>query len=257
MDVFQDYADFYDELYEDKDYLQECEFIKGVLEKYGEIPVNTLLDVGCGTGSHALHFAEMGYLVTGVDLSEDMLAIARKKAERNNKHIRFIRQDLRNLHLDQKFDAAVAMFAVMGYQTTNTDFEAALKAVHSHLEEFGLFIFDVWFGPAVLKQKPADRLKKIERNNYSLIRYAHPVIDINQQTVEVNYHMLYISNNLIIREIRESHLMRFFFSQELAILLEKNGYKLISIHPFMNPDDEVGEDCWNITITARKVCDFE
>lgn len=251
MNVFKKYADFYDSLYEDKNYQEECNFVKHVFETYSEKKVNSILDLGCGTGSHALPFADMGYAVTGVDISENMLEIARKKASDQKKQSIFVQQDIRHLDLTQKFDAAIAMFAVMGYQTTNQDFVDTLTSVHRHLNTGGLFIFDVWFGPAVLTQKPTDRLKIIEQKDKKIIRYAHPVLNIINHTVEVNYTVLEIAGNRIVTETKESHLMRFFFYQELKYFLEKNGFEVLKICPFMDLDEEVDENVWNIIVIAR------
>jgi len=177
MNVFKDYANFYDLLYEDKNYHAECNFVKHVFETYSEKEVKSILDIGCGTDFHALLFADMGYAVTGVDRSENMLELARKKAMEQKKHIKFVQQDIRHLKLPQKFDAIVAMFAVTSYQTTNQDFEDTLTSVHRHLNTRELFIFDVWFGPAVLTQKPTGRVKIIEQRDKKIIRCAHPVAE--------------------------------------------------------------------------------
>jgi len=254
MDVFKKYANFYDLLYEDKDYQRECEFIRDAFDTYGTKEITSILDLGCGTGSHALIFADMGYNVTGVDQSETMLDIARAKAAEKNKNIRFQRQDIRHLHLPQLFDAAVAMFAVMGYQTSNEDFENTLISVHSHLSPGGLLIFDVWFGPAVLMEKPQDRMKRIESPNKKVIRYAHPVLDIIHHTVEVNYTVLEITERKT-TEILEHHLMRYFFYQEIEYFLEKNGFKLLRIDPFMDLKNNVDESCWNIVVICEKEVD--
>ena len=253
MEVFKDYADFYDSLYEDKSYRHECNFVKHIFETYREKKVNSILDLGCGTGSHALPFADMGYAVTGVDLSDTMLEIARKKASDQKKQIKFVQQDIRHLKLPQKFDAAVAMFAVMSYQTTNRDFEDTLTSVNRHLNTGGLFIFDVWFGPAVLMQKPIDRIKIVEYGNKKIIRYAHPILNILNHTVEVNYTVLEIAKNRMLTETEESHLMRFFFYQELKYFLAKNGFEVLKICPFMDLDEEVDENVWNIIVIARTV----
>ena len=253
MNTFEIYADFYDSLYEAKNYQQECNFVKSVFEMYSEKKVNSILDLGCGTGSHALPFADMGYAVTGVDISENMLEIARKKASDQKKRVAFVQQDIRHLKLSQKYDVAVAMFAVMGYQTTNQDFEDTLTSVNRHLNSGGLFVFDVWFGPAVLMQKPTDRIKIVEQRDKKIIRYAHPVLDIINHTVEVNYTVLEIAGNKVLTETKESHLMRFFFYQELKHFLEKNGFEVLRICPFMDLDEEVDENVWNIIVIARTV----
>lgn len=252
MDVFHDYANFYDILYEDKDYLKECNFIKKVFEKYSDLPVNSLLDLGCGTGSHALHFVDMGYNVIGIDFSKEMLDIACKKNREAEINIKFVHQDIRHLNLEEKFDAAVAMFAVMGYQTTNSDFEAALKSVYQHLNDGGLFVFDVWFGPAVLTEKPEERVKIIDKGDIRIIRHARPILDVIQQTVDVKYHILEIKENIILNETKESHLMRFFFYQELKYFLNKNGFLLLNISSFLNLSMKVSEKCWNISVICKK-----
>ena len=253
MNVFKDYACFYDSLYEDKNYREECNFIKSIFERYAEKEINSILDLGCGTGSHALFFAGMGYEVTGVDFSEDMLKVAREKAARQGKNISFLQQDIRHLDLPQEFGAAVAMFAVMGYQTTNRDFEDALLSVNRHLDPGGLFIFDVWFGPAVLAQRPEDRIKTIERAGRKITRHASPSLDIINQTVEVNYTVRENASKKQLKETKESHVMRFFFFQELRYFLEKNNFEILQICPFLDLNGRVDESCWNISVICRRI----
>lgn len=251
MDVFKKYADFYDWFYEDKDYKAECDFIEQIFEKYGTKKIASILDLGCGTGSHSIIFAEKGYDVTGVDQSETMLDIAQAKASIKNRNIKFKKQDIRHLDLSRNFDAAVAMFAVMGYQTSNKDFEDALISVYNHLSSGGLFVFDVWFGPAVLMDKPQERLKRIESSDKKILRFAHPILDVVRQTVEVNYTILEITDKKI-SEVSEHHLMRYFFYQEIVYYLEKNGFKLLQISPFMDLKCSIDEHCWNIVVICEK-----
>ncbi len=252
MDVFERYANFYDNLYEDKDYEKECNFIKKIFELYSTKEIRSILDLGCGTGSHAFVFAGMGYSVTGVDQSESMLNIATTKAADKNLDIRFQRQDIRNLNLSQQFDAAIAMFAVMGYQVSNKDFEDALVSVYNHLSPAGLLIFDVWFGPAVLVERPQDRVKIVNLPNRKIIRYAHPILDVIHQTCEVNYTVLEITQQKT-TEISEHHLVRYFFYQEILYFLEKNGFEVLRISPFMDLNHDVDERCWNIVVVCKKV----
>ncbi|WP_292490759.1 class I SAM-dependent methyltransferase [Methanoculleus sp. 10] len=252
MDVFKKYADFYDQLYRDKDYQRECEFIRDIFATYSTRKITSILDLGCGTGSHALIFTDMGYDVTGVDQSETMLDIARMKAVEKNKNIQFRKQDIRHLDLPQQFDAAVAMFAVMGYQTSNRDFEDALISVYKHLSPGGLFIFDVWFGPAVLMQKPQDRVKEVELQDKKIIRYAHPTLDIIKQTVEVNYTVLEIKRNKELAEAKEHHLMRFFFYSELTYFLNMAGFDALRIGQFMHLENAPDESSWNIVVICEK-----
>jgi len=253
MKVFEDYANFYDILYQDKDYQSECDFLEEVFKKYAKYPIRTILDLGCGTGGHSLILAERGYRVTGVDFSEKMLEIGRDKAKEKEMSVEFLQGDIGNLNLNGKFDAAIAMFAVMSYQTTNKDIENALKSVRKHLNSKGLFVFDVWFGPAVISQQPTDRAKVIEQEKERVIRIAHPALDIINHVVQVNYRVIRICGDKILEETEESHLMRFFFPQELTYFLEKNGFIIHKISPFMSLSREPNITDWNISIIAEAV----
>ncbi len=254
MSVFKkNYSKFYDSFYNSKDYAVECDFIQQLFNKYATNDIKKILDLGAGTGGHSLLLAERGYDVVGVDQSAAMLEKAQKKAS-NSETVSFIQGDIRNLKLGTKFDAVIAMFAVMGYQTSNDDLEDAITTARQHLTDEGLFVFDVWFGPAVLTDRPVDRVKTISlEDGQRILRIATPVVNINDHTVEVNYELLHISGKTILSETSESHLMRFFFPQEIAYFLSRNGFSLIHLSPFMSLDNDVTENDWNVTIVARAV----
>jgi SAM-dependent methyltransferase len=136
------YADAYDGLYEDKDYVAECHLIEQIFESYGDGRVQDVLDLGCGSGNHAIPLAQRGYKVVGVDSSPDMLTQARRKAGEivDDIQIELQEGDLRYLDLDQRFDATLMMFTVLGYQTENRDVVSALKSARHHLHSGGLLI---------------------------------------------------------------------------------------------------------------------
>jgi len=251
MSTFQGYANFYDTLYEEKNYSKECDFLGEVFKKYALDPVKTILDLGCGTGGHTILLAKRGYSVSGVDLSPNMLELTRKKAKKEGLSLDLSVGDARDFNLNKKFDAVISMFAVMGYQTTNEDLEKAFKSVRKHLNTGGLFTFDVWFGPGVLIDQPTDRVKIIEHDGERIIRIAKPVMDVTKQTVQVNYTVIRISDGKVLEESEESHLMRYFFPQEVSYFLEKNGFEVQSISLFMELEKEISADDWNISVIAK------
>ena len=253
MNVFGDYANYYDALYREKDYEKECDFLERIWEELSSEPISRILDLGCGTGGHALPLAQRGYDVTGVDRSEQMLAIARAKATQANLSVEFQHGDIRNLELGQTFDAAISLFAVMSYQTTNDDLAAAFRTARRHLEPGGLFVFDCWFGPAVLNQRPSDRYKIVEVDGERIIRFVSPVLDILQHTVQVNYKILRLRNGRVVDEVDESHLLRFLFPQEIAYYLAESGFKLLKLCPFMELNRQPTEQDWNVTVVAEGV----
>src|SRR5207249_6640483 len=154
-----EYADAYDVLYQDKDYLEESRLIDRLFQIYGNGPVRTVLDLGCGTGNHGLPLAQRGYEVVGVDRSAGMLESARKKAvsRKIDGKANFYQEDIRSFQVEQSFDESLMMFAVLDYQLENRDVLAALRTARKHVRLGGIFIFDVWYGPAVLRQGPSER----------------------------------------------------------------------------------------------------
>jgi SAM-dependent methyltransferase len=251
--VFEQYSAYYDRIYRDKNYREECAFLKDVFNTWGKRKINTVLDLGCGTGSHAILLAGMGYAVTGIDLSEKMLQIARKKSGELKQKIEFLQGDIRHIDAPGKYDAVIAMFNVMGYLTTNEDIDNALASIHRHLNPGGLFVWDAWFGPAVLNEKPGEREKLLEqRRDGSIKRYARPVLDVLNQTVEVNYTVSEVKDNREIKQVKESHLVRFFFNQEILYFMEKNGFQTLKICPFMHTDMTVDEHTWNISVIGKR-----
>jgi len=247
------YADQYDLLYTDKDYEAECDLIEDVFRKYGNGEIRTILDLGCGTGNHAIPMVRRGYQVTGVDISEDMLACARAKAqtagtERQN----FLHGDIRNIDLHHQFDCVLMMFAVLGYQTTNEDVLSALNTVSRHLKPGGLFICDVWYGPTVLMQRPTERVKIIPTPKGKIIRNASGHLDTFRHLCEVRYHILRIEDQRVISESDEKHTMRYFFPREMAILMHHADLKMADICAFGNLELQPSEDTWNVLVIANK-----
>lgn len=253
--IFDSYASYYDTLYQDKDYEAECDFIEQLFGDHSSRPVKSILDVGCGTGGHALPLLRRGYDVTGVDQAKVMLDVARTKAEEAGLDLTLHQGDLRDLDLKSTFDAAIFMFAVMAYQRGNADLNRALRSARRHLEPGGLLIFDTWYGPAVLADPPGDRVKEMAHphGNSRIIRITRPVHRKSQQTVEVNFQVMHMNGDKVLDEVHESHVMRYLFPQELSFHLEQTGFKLLKLCPFLQADAEIDETHWDVTVVAEAV----
>ena len=253
MAVFDSYAQYYDLLYREKDYPTEVDYVDALIKKYAINDARTILDLGCGTGGHAVLLARKGYRITGVDRSDAMLAIAEEKKRQSGDSVEFHKGDISTVHLEESFDAAIAMFAVMGYQTTNEHLESSLLNTWRHLNRDGLLIFDAWFGPAVITQKPHDRVLIVEEGAGTVIRLTRPVLDILTHTVSVNFTVLHIEDDRVLDYVEETHAMRFFFPKELDFMLAKTGYEVLGMHPFMELDGDLTENDWNMTVIAKKI----
>lgn len=244
------YADAYDLLYSDKDYEHECDFLQGVFGRIGA-DVRSILDLGCGTGGHAIPLAQRGYRVVGVDRSREMLDIARAKAAANGVEIEFHQGDLRDVRLDETFDAVIAMFAVMSYQIGNADLAAACETARHHLRSRGVFFFDAWHGPGVIADPPTPRYRSVENEGVRIIRFTEPKIDVVSHTVETRFNVIRIRNTTVEDEFNESHFMRYLFPNEIGRYLELAGFEPPAFYSFANLDSVPSRDTWQLAVAAR------
>jgi SAM-dependent methyltransferase len=258
MSVFGNYSEYYDLLYQEKNYEAEVKYVHDFIRKF-KPDTKKILDLGCGTGQHDFLLIEMGYSVTGVDCSEKMLCKATDRIteidESTKEHIKFIKGDIRDVRLNHKFDTIISLFHVMSYQPNNSDLKQSFQTAYHHLVPGGLFIFDCWYGPGVLADPPMLRIKRIENENFSIIRIAEPTLYNHENIVDVNYHMIVKNKEKhSFEEIRECHRMRFLFKPEVELFFEQCGFKTLAFTEFLKqtPPDEKS---WNVCFVARKELD--
>lgn len=226
------YAKYYDLLYRDKDYNAEVEYITNLIKEH-KPEAKTILDIGCGTGRHAALIADNGYEVHGVDISEEMLLIAETQCNKERK-LSFSQADLTCLNLNKKFDVVTALFHVISYQDTDEKLIKAFESVKKHLNPGGIFLFDFWYGPAVLSDPPAVRVKRLENEDIKLTRIAEPKLYSENNLVEVKYDVwLTEKNNSLINNFQETHMLRYFFDSELKLILKNEGLKKCSKFAWM------------------------
>ena len=255
-DVFGSiYADAYDLFYCDKDYAAECDLIERLFQTYSDGPIRSILDLGCGTGNHAIPLAQRGYRVVGVDCSESMLAHARRKAAglSDGSDVAFHQGDICSVDLQRRFDTALMMFAVLGYQLENADVLSALRTAHQHLRPGGLLIFDVWYGPAVLHQRPSQRIKVIPTSEGKILRVVSGELDIRRHVCTVHFHVWRLEGEQVVAETEESHAMRYFFPRELDLFLECSEFALVRLGAFPEFNRDSDETTWNVLGVARPV----
>lgn len=253
--MFHHYAQAYDRLYHDKDYAMECDFVQQLLAQHGARPVQSILDLGCGTGGHALPFAQRGLRVTGVDRSSEMLACARAKAHKLGvaDRVSVHHSPIQGFDCGQTFDAVTCLFAVLSYLTANDDLFAGLQTARCHLAPGGLFVCDFWHGPAVLSDRPVERTRVIEHDGARTFRHARPEFDFAANVVRVHYHLLELRGTVVVAEMREIHALRYLFQPELEFFCAKAGLELVAFCPFLKPGQPATEHDWNVTAVARAI----
>lgn len=251
------YAEQYDILYQDKDYDAEVALLERLFARHG-LEGSSILDLGCGTGQHAIRLARRGYEVTGVDRAPGMLAIARVKAEQSLDELAaqpsFVEGDVTSVRLGgSPFDAALMMFAVLGYQVTNDAVRASLRTVRAHLRPGALFICDVWYGPAVLAVRPSERTKVVDTPDGQVIRSVRTHLDSFAHRADVSYRVWRLRGKEVVADMKETHSMRFFFPQELALFFEDAGLKLLDLSAFDSVAAQPTDSTWTVLAVGRAV----
>lgn len=253
-EVFKNYARSYVALYQDKNYEVECDFLESAWRRFSPQPVQQVLDLGCGAGGHVFPLAARGYGITGIDRSPAMLGLAKQRAaEFPNNRPRLQVGDIQTLRLGETFDAVICMFAVLSYQTSNDALLSTLRTARQHLKPGSLFLCDFWYGPAVLKLQPADRVKEVMDGDDRIVRLASPSIDLQTHIVTVSYQVLRLRGNVLVEETRETHQMRYLFKPETELLMQLAGFELLHFCPFAQLDRAVSEDTWNVSAIGRAI----
>lgn len=254
MNVFGTYARYYDLLYQDKNYREEAAYVHRLVQHYAP-NARTILELGCGTGAHASFLAGFGYELHGVDRSADMLDRARHSLSEmrpeDARRLAFSSGDVRSFRLAQRFDAVISLFHVMSYQVKNEDLTASFATARAHLNPGGIFIFDCWYGPGVLTERPSPRTKRLENEEISVVRFAEPVMHPRDNLVDVNYRILVEDKKTRqVEELEETHRMRYLFEPEIDYFLSGSGLERIHAAEWMS-DKKPGFDTWNVCFVAR------
>lgn len=256
MTIFETgYADTYDIVYRDKDYAREVEAVRRLFERYKTGAIKSVLDLGCGTGRHAILLARGDIKVVGVDQSDAMLEHARRLAQQGKpgNSPTFIKGDVREFDAGETFDAALMMFNVLGYMTANDDLLAALRSVRRHVRDDGLFVFDIWYGPAVAAHSPTDRIKEFKSPAGDVIRLTTGKLYPQETRCDVSIRLITIDNNTVKSDTAETHLVRYFFPLEIDLALRHAGFRMAAIQQFPNVDERPNMDTWPAVVVAVAV----
>jgi SAM-dependent methyltransferase len=212
--------------------------------------VKNVLDVGCGTGRHASFMSALGYHITGVDMSTEMINEARQQ---NIPNAEFYAHSAGDFSFDRKFDAVTSLFHVLSYQTSNETVQKMMANISRHLVDDGIFIFDFWYAPAVLTERPAIKIKRLENDEIKVTRIAEPVLKVNENTVDVNFELLIeTKQNRKVDVIKEVHPMRYFSLPEIALFLGKEKMEIIYTKEWMS-EKKPSDHTWGVCCIAKKL----
>lgn len=226
--MYSEFAYSYDILMQNVDYQKRTDYLYSLFEKFDRAPT-LMLDLACGTGEFSNRFANKGVSVIGVDISYDMLSVAREKSAEQQNDILYLCQDAAELDLYGTVDGAICCLDSLNHITDYGDFCSAISRVSLFLEKDRLFIFDL----------------NTEYKHSCVLGNNTFVIDINDvycvwqneyqgnNTVEINLDFFTLEDNVYLRT-GESFCERAYTSAEIENALNKAGLKTEAIYEEMS-----------------------
>ena len=246
--LFENYAKKYDKECFVQGTLGECDFIEQEINRDKSLKV---IDIGCGTGRHAIELTKRGYNVTGVDLSEDQIKRAKEKAQDAGVTIDFQTQDARNLSFDGEFDLAI-MLCEGGFSLMETDemnFEI-LKNATKALKDKGKLIFTTLNGLFPLFHSVNEFYKSAQKEDQSQCKEC----SFDLMTFR-DYNTVVFEDDLGNKKELKCN-ERYYVPSEITWFLKTLGYKKIDIFGAklgaFSRNDKLSTEDFEMLIIAEK-----
>ncbi|WEK53101.1 MAG: class I SAM-dependent methyltransferase [Candidatus Cohnella colombiensis] len=236
MSVYRQFASVYDRLMEEMPYAEWLIFARRCWQKYG-MP-KTVVDLGCGTGNIAIPLARSGFAVIGIDLSAEMLSIARSKWDEppalggrdEPGTIRWLQQDMRDWELPNPADAIISFCDCLNYLTEAKDITAAFRQTYAALASGGLFLFDM-HAPKTLERYADDQPFVYDEKDVAYLWTCDydpgkQIID-HELTFFVRDEAATAGGDGVYRRFEESHSQRAYDPEWIVEQLEAVGFEIL------------------------------
>ena len=197
----------------------EAEILKNlVLKNVEREKVKLVLDMACGSGRHAISFAQAGFDVTAIDLSENLLNVAKSNAEKEKVNVDFILSDIRKFNPEKKFDLVLNLFTSLGYFEKDDENAKVVQKAFELMNSGGWFVLDYFNKNYILNNLIPITVENIAGKRITQTR------EIKNNRVE---------KNIIIRNgEKESHYqesVRLYSKEEVIKILERTGFEIVKI----------------------------
>lgn len=215
-----------------------------ILERLALPAGSRILDLCCGHGRHSVRLASLGYEVTGLDLSEVLLAAAQAEAEKAGVTVRWVHSDMREIPFEAEFDAVINIFSAFAYLESETEDQKVLEQVFQALKPGGLFLMEIMHRDGIVRRlEPCS----ITRHPDGLIVLEERQIDLLTSRGEIRVTMIEAG-----RPHTEYRLfLRLYSLTELAGMLQAAGLSLIGYFGGLD-GSELTLDSRQMVLLARK-----
>jgi SAM-dependent methyltransferase len=238
MRTYRQFAAVYDRLMEEMPYSDWMSFARRCWDRYG-VP-KTVVDLGCGTGNMTIPLARSGFSVFGIDLSSEMLSVARNKWDEPYTRglrdeagtIRWLQQDMRDWELPEPIDAVISFCDCLNYLTEPEDIVATIRQTYSGLAQGGLFLFDV-HAPMQLERYAEEQPFVYDEKDVAYLWTC----DYDANRKEIEHSLTFFiqedaasksgSSGSLYSRFEESHVQRAYDPEWLAEQLVSAGFELL------------------------------
>lgn len=244
MNAYTGFAKVYETFMDNIPYDVWTEYLTGLLIEYGIEKESLICELGCGTGSMTRRLAEAGYDMIGIDLSEEMLDIARYEHPECEQDILYLNQDMREFELYGTVAAVVSLCDSMNYLTSEEELLQVFKLVNNYLDPGGYFIFDmkteyhyeVMMGNRTIVDNREDCSliwenffdKEKQLNQYDITIYAKAEFEDDEEE-DADMPPLF-------ERMEESHVQRAYPVEKIKELLEKAGLEFVAVYDSCTKD---------------------
>ena len=249
---FSKFAHYYDVIYQRYNYDQECDFLLKMLQRFHGGRTNSILDLGCGTGSHDIILAKKGFKVVGVDSSTTMIELAREKARKSGLEIEFVVQDMRDLQLPNGFDCAICMFGGFGYVLSDEDLKRLFKGLHKVLKPNGLFLFEFWNKDG-LKPTPYRSWDKREEDGLKVYRLSKSDYNADEGILDIRFAFVVLEQDRLVDEFEELHRIRIYSLNEMKRILKDEGFYILHMLAGYAGKEEPIEDTFRVFAVIKLI----
>jgi ubiquinone/menaquinone biosynthesis C-methylase UbiE len=226
--VYSKFASYYDAIYDEIcDYEKDVELFLKIARIHLPEKPGSVIDLGCGTGKHLEIFDKKGLEVAGMDLSEEMITLAKQRFKEKGKKIMLQSGNMKDLEIEKTFDMATSFFGSYGYLTDEKDAISLFANVKD--KEIKLLIFEFWQTNQVIDNiKSWEKVKLDEEKE--LIRISQSFFDKEKSILKVNFEFIIISSNEIVDRFTEEHYIKTYTFESITKLITEGGCKVLGFY---------------------------
>lgn len=223
MKLYRELAEYYYDIEKvGRSFDDEIDFLFRIFQQHS---IKSIVDLGCGTGEHVSALQKRGFQIRGVDISETMIGVAKKRYP----DCEFVLADLQSFKVEPTVDAVICIFGTFNYIIKDEDISKSLSSIYDLLPSKGILILEIW------NSYPVQKIKKKPISPVSLSKVGNTMIKRNRgfrvanspdglpNLVEVNFIF-----NLNQEIIKDRHIMRVYSYEEITEILQCSGFELVS-----------------------------